>query len=110
MSDSDGMAIPLPDEGAVGGRRRAYELRQLLDRVAQFDVLALLKSESLLYWLVGVLSGSMMVFPFYIFFQHLRLGELFISPPLFFMFLAGVTGCILPPPEERDYDLRERGS
>ncbi len=99
MSETDGMAIPLPDgEGVVAGRRRAYVAQQIADRWAQLvGLLSGLTFSSFLDRSVRLLSGFMIASPIYIFSHYLRQGVLFVSPPLLFMFLAGVTGLVLPP-------------
>jgi hypothetical protein len=98
MSETDGMAIPLPDgEGVVAGRRRAYAARLFADKWAQLiGLLSGLTVGSILDWSVRLLSGFMIVIPIYIFSDYLHQGVLFVSPPLFFMFLAGITGLVLP--------------
>lgn len=98
MSETDGTAIPLPDgAGVVAGRRRAYEVQSLADRWAQLiGHLSGLTAGSILDWSIRLLSGFMIVIPIYIFSDYLRDGVLFVSPPLLFMFLAGITGLVLP--------------
>lgn len=99
MSETEGMAIPLPDEeGVVAGRRRSY-VAQLLDdmRTRLIALLSRITFSLVLDWFVSVLSGFMIAIPFYVFIDNLHQGVLFLSPPLFFMFLGGVTGWLLPP-------------
>jgi hypothetical protein len=91
------MALPMPGEGAVKGRREAYETSILEDLWAKFKAaLGHLSIRAALDLGVFLLSLGMVVFPFFVFLYYWHRGVLFLAPPLLAMFLGGIAGLTMP--------------